>query len=324
MCRVCCGVQLEQPGGRGGRAKRANRAGAVESAGVVIRVDRLGDLALHLEANQKRFEERRARRADAFGDGEGRHERRKRRMRQQAIGAIGRGRQLRIVVVHRVPAGAVGQRGVGRRRHQSASNRARWLRSSRGRRRRTRGRSRCPGWSSRPGSRRIRRSGIACPARRLRAASGFNSPWSMKRGNRIGGALDRGFLQLLRLDVGSGSLDRVRGEIRLPPPGQRRCASRRVRIVCGPVACDLRVVRRPWRRRQAPIYTGMSGNGCGPATEPSPSRRRARALTTGTVLRRLHFGRESSSSQRAYSAASSRTMAAARSSVAAMVAGAAR
>ena len=51
-------VELHQLGGRGGRAKRADRARGVEAVDVVRRVDRLGDLALHLESDEKGFEER--------------------------------------------------------------------------------------------------------------------------------------------------------------------------------------------------------------------------------------------------------------------------
>ena len=84
----------------------------VEAALVVIGVDGLGDLALDLEPDEKRLEKRA--RPDAFepfGDGERGGERRHGRVRQQAEGAVRRRRELRVVVVHRVAARAVDERG---------------------------------------------------------------------------------------------------------------------------------------------------------------------------------------------------------------------
>ena len=68
-------------------------------------MDRLGDLALHLEAGQKRLEELAAPDTRcALADRERRRQRRHRRMRQQAEDAIGARRQLRVVPVERVAA----------------------------------------------------------------------------------------------------------------------------------------------------------------------------------------------------------------------------
>ena len=90
----------------------------MEAAVVVLRIDRLGDFAFDLEADEKRLEKRGARCAPALGDGQRRRERRHRGMRQQAERAIGRRRELRVVVVHRMAARRVEQRGMRRGRHQ--------------------------------------------------------------------------------------------------------------------------------------------------------------------------------------------------------------
>ena len=100
--------------------ERADRAGRVKAVVVVLRVDRLGDLALDFEADEKRLEERRARRVLPFGDGQRGGQRRHGRVRQQPERPIGRRRQLRVVVVHGVAARRVEQRGVRGRRHEAA------------------------------------------------------------------------------------------------------------------------------------------------------------------------------------------------------------
>ena len=65
VCAVCVGVEAEQLRRGDGRAERADRARRVEALLVVIRVNRLGDLALDLEAGEERLEELRARRCAA-------------------------------------------------------------------------------------------------------------------------------------------------------------------------------------------------------------------------------------------------------------------
>ena len=62
--RQLSAVEAQQLRGARRGAERADRAGGVEAAQVVIRVDRLGDLALDFEAGEERFEEDAARRAE--------------------------------------------------------------------------------------------------------------------------------------------------------------------------------------------------------------------------------------------------------------------
>src|SRR6516165_3874319 len=71
-------------------AEGAEGSGAVITPHVVIRIDRLGDLALDLEADEERLEERAAGRAGAFADRQGSGESGNGWMRQQAEHAIGR------------------------------------------------------------------------------------------------------------------------------------------------------------------------------------------------------------------------------------------
>ena len=73
-------------------------------------MNRLGDLAFDLEADQERLEKFPARYALALADGKRGCKRRHGRMRQQPEDAIGARRQLRIVPVERVAARAVQQR----------------------------------------------------------------------------------------------------------------------------------------------------------------------------------------------------------------------
>ena len=80
----------------------------------MIRVNRLGDLALDLEARQERLEEPRAADSLRLADGERGDERRHGRVRQQAEDSVRAGRELRVVPVEGVAAGAVDERGRGR------------------------------------------------------------------------------------------------------------------------------------------------------------------------------------------------------------------
>ena len=100
----------QQLRGAGHRAERAEGARRVEAVLVVVGMDRFGHLAFDLEADEKRFEELRARDAEPFADREARRQRRNRRMRQQPEDAIGRRRELRVVEVQRVAGRAVDQR----------------------------------------------------------------------------------------------------------------------------------------------------------------------------------------------------------------------
>ncbi len=74
-------------------------------------MNRLGDLAFDLEADQESLEKFAARYALALADGERGRERRHRWVRQQAEDPICARRQLGIVPVERVAARAVQQRG---------------------------------------------------------------------------------------------------------------------------------------------------------------------------------------------------------------------
>jgi hypothetical protein len=86
--RRLCRIQSEQLRGGDGRAERADGAGRVEAFLVMIRVDRLGDLALDLEAGQERLENLLAGNPLRLADGERSHQRRHRRVRQQAEDAV--------------------------------------------------------------------------------------------------------------------------------------------------------------------------------------------------------------------------------------------
>ena len=91
-------------------AERADRTGGVETLVVVIRLDRLGDLAFGLEAGGKRRHEALAADAsDHVGDGERGHERRHGRVGEQAVGPVRAFRQLGVVPVHGVAGGAVAE-----------------------------------------------------------------------------------------------------------------------------------------------------------------------------------------------------------------------
>src|SRR5207245_4348277 len=62
--------QLQQLRRRRRRAEGADRAGAVEAADVVARVDRLGDFAFDLESGEEGLEKGTARYTEPFADGE--------------------------------------------------------------------------------------------------------------------------------------------------------------------------------------------------------------------------------------------------------------
>ena len=109
-CAVWLGVEAQQLRGRGHRAERADGAGGVEALLVVVGMDRLGDLALDLEAGQEGFEELPPVTPLPLADRQRRGQRRHRRMRQQPEDAVGARRQLRVVPVERVAARAVEQR----------------------------------------------------------------------------------------------------------------------------------------------------------------------------------------------------------------------
>ena len=111
-------VQLHQFCRGGSGAKRADRTRGVKAPVVVIRIDRLGDLALDFEADEERFQKCPAGEPHPLADRKRRGERGQRRMGEQSKRAIGRCRQLRVVIVHRVPACAVGERRKRDRRHE--------------------------------------------------------------------------------------------------------------------------------------------------------------------------------------------------------------
>ena len=107
-------IETKQPGRGDDRAERANGAGRVEALHVVAGTDGLGNLALHLEAREKRIEERRAGRMLPLADGQRCDHRRHGRVRQQSEDTVGAGRQLRVVPVQRMAARPVEQRRRGR------------------------------------------------------------------------------------------------------------------------------------------------------------------------------------------------------------------
>ena len=77
-------------------------------------MDGLGDLALHLEADQERLEEFGPGGALPLGDREARGQRRHRGMGEQPEDPVGRVRELRVVEVGRMT-----RRSVGARRQRS-------------------------------------------------------------------------------------------------------------------------------------------------------------------------------------------------------------
>ena len=78
----------------------------------MARVDRLGDFAFDLESGEEGLEEGTARHTEPFADGQRGGEHRHGRMRQQSEHAIRSGGELRVVVVHRMAARRVGERGL--------------------------------------------------------------------------------------------------------------------------------------------------------------------------------------------------------------------
>ena len=116
VCATCSALRSQQLRGCDGRAERADRAGRVEALLVVIRMDRLGDLALDLEAGQERLEQLLARHARALAERERGDERRYRRVREQAEDPVRARRELRVVPVERVAARAVDESCVRRAR----------------------------------------------------------------------------------------------------------------------------------------------------------------------------------------------------------------
>ena len=103
--------------GRGG-PQRSRGGGRVEPFPVVARVDRFGDLALHLETEEEGFEQRGAARPDPLPHREAGRERRDGGVREQPEDAVRSVRELRVVEVHRVPRRAVRPRRERRRRPQ--------------------------------------------------------------------------------------------------------------------------------------------------------------------------------------------------------------
>ena len=70
MCASCASFNFISLPAAAARAEHAERAGAVESALVMVRIDRLGHLALDLDAGQIRLEKGGTRCAGPLGDGE--------------------------------------------------------------------------------------------------------------------------------------------------------------------------------------------------------------------------------------------------------------
>src|SRR4051812_39578735 len=87
---------------------------------IVARIDRVRDAALDLDAEDVGEQQFLPRDALAFADGEHGGEHRGRRMRQQSVDGFFRGRELRVIVIHRVAGCAVGERrfsgGSGKKR----------------------------------------------------------------------------------------------------------------------------------------------------------------------------------------------------------------
>jgi hypothetical protein len=118
-------VKAEQLGRGRRRAERADRAGGVKAAHVMVGVDRLGNLAGHLEAGVEGDQEVTAVYGaagfggDKVGERQGRCKRRDGRVHQQPVRASGAFRQLRVVPVHRVSGGAVPERRETNRQPQA-------------------------------------------------------------------------------------------------------------------------------------------------------------------------------------------------------------
>ena len=133
------GVEAHELRGGGRGREGAAGGGGVEAGLVVPRVDRLGDLALHLDAEMVGEHHGGAARAGRLADGERGRKRRRGRMREEAVDAVRRHRELGVVVVVRMDADAVGE-GREARRDLAACCRSRWtgpaprLRSARCRR----------------------------------------------------------------------------------------------------------------------------------------------------------------------------------------------
>ena len=115
-------VEAHQLGGSGGGREGAAGGGGVEAGLVVARGDRLGDLALDLDAEVIGEHEVPPGGFTQLGDGEGRRQRRRGRMGEQAIDAVLGHRELGVVIVVGVDADAVGEGGEARRHLAAAAD----------------------------------------------------------------------------------------------------------------------------------------------------------------------------------------------------------
>ena len=109
------GVEAHQLRGRRRRREGAAGRGGVEAGLVVARVDRLGDLALDLDAEMVGEHDVAAVGARRLADGERGRQRRRGRMRQEAVDAVRRDGELGVVIVVGMDADAVGEGGEARR-----------------------------------------------------------------------------------------------------------------------------------------------------------------------------------------------------------------
>jgi hypothetical protein len=118
-------VEAKQLRCRGGRADRAAGRGAVEAVLVVARHDRLGDLALDLHADLVGEQQVRAAAPVALGERQRRRQGGSGGMGEQAVDAVLRDRELRVVVVVGMHGEAVGEGGEARGQpHVAADHRA--------------------------------------------------------------------------------------------------------------------------------------------------------------------------------------------------------
>ena len=108
-------IEAEELRGARGGADRAAGRGAVEALLVMARQDRLGHLAFDFDADLIRGHQVAAAPPVALGERQHRRQRRRGGMRQQAIDAILRHRELRVVVIVGVDRDPVGERCKTRR-----------------------------------------------------------------------------------------------------------------------------------------------------------------------------------------------------------------
>ena len=115
-------IETEKFRGARGGADRPARRGAVKAVLVVPRQNRLGDLAFDFDADLIGEHQIRSAAPVALGQRQHRRQRRRGRMRQQAVDAVLGDRKLRVVVIVGVNREAVGECGETRGHSQLAAD----------------------------------------------------------------------------------------------------------------------------------------------------------------------------------------------------------